>query len=161
MNTKTKSKTLIVIIAILLAANIATLSFILLNKNGHRDSGKNNWRTSTSKYLKNEIGFTKEQLDRYDTLGDQHRSVYTQLLEDISFNKQAIYKRVASENFTDSSIQKGALELSTEHNRFELAMLHHIKDIRAICSPVQREIFDTGFYKLMLRRQGLRQNKRK
>ncbi|CAN5834187.1 hypothetical protein BH11BAC4_BH11BAC4_07990 [soil metagenome] len=151
MNTAPKNKTLIIIIAILLIANIATLSFFLMNKCGTK-SGRQDKKAMIANYLSKEVGFNAEQLKRYDTLSKQQRSAMRSSLDGMSAGREEIFRKLASQEFSDSAIDNAANAITIQQRSFEVLMLHHLDDIRNICTPAQKLAFDTGFYKIISKR---------
>jgi len=152
MNTQPKNKILILIIGILLIANIATLSFFLMNKTGHSRTGRNDKKAQISAYLKKEVGFTEEQLSLYDTMSKKHRAEMKQAFDAMAVPREEIFRKLALASFSDSALENAAAAIAAQQKSFEIMMLHHLKDIRSICSPAQKPVFDTGFYKIISKR---------
>ena len=161
MSTQQKNKILIIIIGILLVANIVTLSFFLLKKNDHGRSGRPDKKAQVTAFLTKEIGFTKDQLNSYDTISDEHRSKMRSTFDDMSADREDIFQKLASQQFSDSAIQVAAKAIAEQQEGFETMMLRHLKDIRNICTPAQRAIFDTGFYKIIAKRGEGKKDKQK
>ena len=158
MNTQSKNKTLIIIIGILLIANIATLSFFLMNKHKGGMHGHPDKREMITAYLKKDVGFTPQQLDVYDTMSKEHRSAMRTAFDDMAIHREEIFRQLALQGFSDSALDNAAAAIAIQQKSFELMMLHHLKDIRNICSPAQRPVFDTGFYKIISKRGEGRKN---
>lgn len=159
MNTQPKSKVLLLIIGILLLANIATLSFFLLNKCSHSKTGKQDRVDMVAAYLKREVGFNEAQLAKYDTLSKIHRSEMKPAYDSIASKREMVLKQLGANQFMDSSMNTAAAGIAAQQQSFETRMFNHLKDIRAICTPAQKLIFDTGFYKIISRRGEGRKNK--
>jgi len=158
MSTQSKNKTLVLIIGILLIANIATLSFFLLNKCGGNRGGRPDKKAMITNFLKKDVGFSAEQLSRYDTLSKQHRSEMKAAFDNMAAGREDIFKKLASQEFSDSALDHAAGDITGQQRSFESMMLHHLKEIRDICSPSQKMIFDTGFYKVISKRGEGRKN---
>lgn len=137
----------IIVIALLLIANIVTLTMLLANKKPYADDRKNAMRN----YLKTEVGFSDAQLNAYDTVKTNHRSQVKTMFDEIRLNKQLNLKKIGSDNFSDSSVIAAALYAATQQQYLETKMLNHLKEIRNLCTPAQRANFDTGFHKIMSR----------
>jgi capsular polysaccharide biosynthesis protein len=150
MNTQPKNKMLIIIIAILLIANIVTLSLLLLNKNSR--GSRPDRKAQLTAFLKNDVGFSADQVARYDTISKSHRAKLKSIFDNMSMERENIFKEVASQNFSDSGINIAAKSIAAQQMVFETEMLFHLKDIRNICTPAQRPVFDTGFYKIIAKR---------
>ncbi|MFN0082931.1 MAG: Spy/CpxP family protein refolding chaperone [Ferruginibacter sp.] len=141
------NKIFIIVIALLLIANIVTLTMLLANKKPYAEDRKNTMRN----YLKTEVGFTDAQLNAFDTVKTKHRAEVKIMFDEIRLNKQHNLKRIGLDNFSDSSVKVAAFYAATQQQHLETKMLNHLKDIRNLCTPAQRANFDTGFYKIMSR----------
>ena len=161
MNTQPKNKILIIIIGILLIANIATLSLFLMNKNRHSNPGRPDKKEQVTAFLKNEVGFTEDQLNRYDTISKTHRANMKSNFDDMATGREDIFRQLALHSFSDSAMETAANAIAKQQEGFEIKMLYHLKDIRNICTPAQQAIFDTGFYKIIAKRGDGRKDNRK
>lgn len=156
INTQPKNKILIMIIAILLLANIATLSFMLMNKCNRSKGGKNDRRAMITSFLEKEVGFNKEQLAQYDSLSKLHRSEMRQSFGQMTERRENALRELALTDFNDSSLHQTSSIITTEQNDFEMKMLLHIKSIRSICTAAQKVKFDSGFYKIISKRNDVK-----
>lgn len=154
MNKQPQNKILILIIGILLAANIATLSFFLMNTGEKPVEAKYDRKAMVSNFLQKEVGFTKEQMSRYDTMSKLHRQEMRKSFEGMSAQRERVFKELATRDFHDSAIHVAAAEISSQQKEFELLMLRHMNNIRGICTAEQRPVFDSGFYKIISKRGG-------
>lgn len=152
MNTQPKNKILIIIIGILLIANIISLSLLLVNKKEYSKTGRTDKKAQVTAFLKKEVGFTPDQLVHYDTLSKEHRSKMKSIFEDMSAGRENIFRQLALQQFSDSAMGIAANAIANQQKGFEIIMLHHLKDIRNICTPVQQPVFDKGFYKIIVKR---------
>ena len=159
MSTQQKNKILVIIIGILLIANIVTLSFFLLKKNDHGRSGRPDKKAQITSFLKKEVGFTEAQLNSYDTLSTTHRSKMKSTFDDMATGREAIFQKLALQSFSDSAIDVAAKAIADQQKGFEVIMLHHLKDMRNICTPAQQSVFDTGFYKIISKKGDGRKGK--
>lgn len=141
------NKIFIIVIALLLIANMVTLNLLLTNKKGDNDDRKNSMRN----YLKNEIGFSAAQLNAFDTVKSTHRAQVKPLFDEMRNRKQLNLKNIGAQNFSDSAIINASEYAAQQQKNLELNMLNHLKEIRNLCTPQQRAVFDTGFYKIMSR----------
>jgi hypothetical protein len=161
MNTQPKNKILIIIIGFLLIANIVTLSLFFMNKNDRGRSGRPDKKAQITAFLKKEVGFTPDQLVRYDTLSKEHRSKMRSTFDDMAAGREDIFKQLASQQFSDSAVDNAAKAIAEQQKGFEILMLRHLNDIRNICTPAQQSVFDTGFYKIISKRGDGRKDKQK
>ncbi len=148
MKTENSSnKIFIIVIALLLIANIVTLSLFFTGKKPETDDRKNTMRN----YLKNEVGFSAAQLVAFDTVKSRQRAQAKLMYDEIRERKQNNLKKIGIDKFSDSTLKNAALYAASQQKDMEMNMLQHLKDIRNLCTPPQRAIFDTGFYKIMVR----------
>ncbi len=154
INTQNKSKIFLTIIGILLVANIAMVSFFLLKKDGSRHEKRPDRKTMITHFLKNEIGFSAEQLQQYDTLSDNHRKNIMDMFDSLKSSKGKQFKQLTTGNFSDSVINNVAEQSAVSQKMMELQMFSHLKNIRMLCTPVQIPKFDSLFVKILYRRGG-------
>ena len=149
MRTENSSnKIFIIVIALLFIANIVTLTLLLTaDKKNYYDDRKNSMRN----YLKNEIGFSDAQLVAFDTVKSNHRAEVKPMFDEMRMRKQLNLRNIGAQNFSDSSIIVAADYAAAQQEKLEIKMLSQLKVIRNLCTPQQRAMFDTGFYKTMIR----------
>ncbi len=141
------NKILIIVIALLLIANVVTLTMLFTGKKPENEDRKNSMRN----YLKNEVGFSDAQLVAFDTVKSKQRAQSKLMYDEIRQRKQNNLKKIGNDNFSDSTIKSAAAYAATQQEEMEMNMLEHLKHIRNLCTPPQRAIFDTGFYKILVR----------
>ncbi len=152
------NKIFIIVIALLLIANIGTLTLLLTaDKKTSYDDRKNSMRN----YLKSEVGFTDAQIVAFDTVKSNHRAEVKPMFDEMRIRKQLNLRNIGAQNFSDSSIVNAADYAALQQKNLEIKMLINLKVIRNLCTPQQRAIFDTGFYKIMTRPNGESQKKDK
>jgi len=151
MEKRTSNRTLIIIIAILLVANIATIGLLLFGKGDARLADKDDRKTAMRNYLKDSLKFSDAQLVQFDTIKSRHRELVKGIFDSVRADKNAILKQLGSEGFPDSSLAGAAEAAASQQKLVELQMLRHLKEVRMLCTPEQLKSFDTGFYKIMNR----------
>lgn len=152
INNQNKSKVFLVIIAILVIANIAMLSFLLQKKETSPRVEKPDRKTVISNFLKDEIGFNQSQLTQYDTLSNRQRDKMKSLFEDMRNNKNDQLKQLVAGNFSDSVINQVADQAVVTQKTMNIQMSNHIKSIRELCTPEQLPKFDSLFIKVFSKR---------
>jgi hypothetical protein len=151
MEKRTSNKTLIIIIAILLIANIATIGLMLFGKQEAKPADKDDRKNAMRNYLKDSLKFSEAQLVQFDTIKSRHREQVKVIFDSIRASKTSILKQLGRDGFPDSSLAGAAQAAAGQQKLVELQMLKHLKDVRTLCSPDQLKSFDTGFYKIMNR----------
>jgi len=149
MNTQSKNKTWLIVIGMLLMANVVLFATYLLKRPQGRKPAERG--RAMSNYLKNELGFSDAQMSAFDSIKNQHKQQAKQAFDAMRTSKVQALKDLGAASFSDSAIAKAAAFSASQQQEMEMHMLQHLKEIRGICTPEQRQKFDTGFYKVMAR----------
>lgn len=152
-----RSKFLIMIIVGLLVANLVMLSILIYN--GKPEEKKRPENNRVREYLQREVGFSDQQLSEYEKLGRKHKETLKQLSRQQAGSRNQTLLLLPNQEFSDSAISGAAASLNAQQLAFHVNMLKHLKDIRDLCSPSQRGVFDTGFYKMIGRQNEGRKEK--
>ncbi|MBS1509571.1 MAG: periplasmic heavy metal sensor [Bacteroidetes bacterium] len=151
MSAQTKSKLYLLIIGILLVTNIAVL-FLFLNTDKHDGVKPKEAKPGRSKvmrdFLQNEVGFTGEQLQQFDTLSEQHKQKMKETFDAFRGNKETEFKELGAKGFSDSAVAAALKRSLDQQQQMEQNMLNHFMAIRKICTPQQQPKFDAAFYTL-------------
>jgi len=149
MSTTNKSKLYLLIIGILLVTNIAVLFFLL---RGQHDEGghppRNDRGAMMRDFLQNEIGFSAQQLQQYDTLSKQHRENTKAQFDSLRSSKEQEFKELGSRGFSDSAIFEMVGRSAEKQKTMEFQLLNHFAAIRKLCTAEQQPKFDSLFYKI-------------
>lgn len=152
INRPKNTKALLIIIIVLVAANIAGLVFFLMNKQpGHRNYSAER-KSAMVVYLKNDIGFTTQQLLEYDSIAAHHRREIQPMFDMMKKEKEKRLRYIAQFEFADTAIATAVDKTISNQQVVETKMLMHLKDIRNICNEEQRAKFDTSIYKVFSRK---------
>ncbi len=144
-----KSKLLLIIIGILLLSNIVLLSFLMLNKPTPKRGMRGDRYALISNFLKIDMGFSKEQLQQYDTLNAHYRKTIKAMFDSVRDEKENHLKDLSSTHFSDSAITATATLSVSKQKDIEVVIFRHFKDIRSMCTPEQQPKFDSLFYKAL------------
>ena len=154
MNSVTKNKSLVSIIIFLLITNIAMLVFFLaLNKPTQKDAHGRD-QNGMSGALQKEVGFSKSQLDTYQSLRKNQMDTVHALFEDLRKSKMDFYNLIYSSQVPDSSLYKAAEVIAERQKTLDLHMFNHFKMVRNICTPDQLQKFDSSIQKVFIRMTG-------
>jgi hypothetical protein len=137
-----KSKVFLFIIGILLLTNFALLFFFL--KEPKRDSHLDR-RAYIAAFLKDEIGFDQNQLQRFDTLSAHHRENMKTAWDKTRIPKGEQFRQLVAGEFSDSAINSVADQSARRQKTVELMMCTHLRNIRLLCKPEQLQKFDSLF----------------
>lgn len=154
INKTNRSKIFLAIIAILLAANIALVSFFLMKKDDRKTEKRPDRKTMIANFLKNEIGFDTVQLQQFDTLSARHKENMNQMFDSLWESKDGQFKQLTAGNFSDSVMNSVAEQSAANQKIMELKMFNHLKNVRMLCKPEQLPKFDSLFVKVLNKRGG-------
>lgn len=154
INKQNRSKVFLAIIGILLVANIAMVSFFLLNRDCDKREKKPDRKTIIANFLKTEIGFDTLQLQQYDLLGNRHKDNMKKMMDSLRSTKDNQFKELTAAGFSDSAMNSIADQSAVSQKAMELRSFNHLKKIRLLCKPEQLPKFDSLFGKVLNRRNG-------
>ena len=150
MNNNTKTKTLVTIIVFLLITNIAMLIFFIMS-NGPIEKKQRNQQNGMYNSLKNDVGFSKEQLDKYQLLRKEQIGKVRPLFNEVRNAKKDFYGLIYSENIPDSLINADADSIAQKQKSLDMQMFGYFQNIRNICKPDQIQKFDSTLKKEVVR----------
>lgn len=156
MRTNTNSsKLLIFIIGVLLLTNIAMIFLFVVparsDKMHHRPSFSD---SGMAPVLRNEVGFTAEQIKAYETLRAGQRADVKQLFKDLRKSKENFYNGIYSTNENDSITESRADSIAINQKELDIHMYHYFTQIRKIATPAQLPQFDSSLKKVLTRMIG-------
>jgi Na+-transporting NADH:ubiquinone oxidoreductase subunit NqrC len=154
INKQNRSKILLSIIAVLLIANIAMVSFFIFKKDDRKHEKRMDRKTMIAGFLKKEIGFNAAQLQQYDTLSTGHRENMKKMFDSLRSSKDKQFAALTAGNFSDSVMNIVADQSAASQKMMELQMFNHLKNVRLLCKPEQLPKFDSLFVKILNRRGG-------
>jgi periplasmic protein CpxP/Spy len=151
METIKKYKSLVIIIVFLLVTNVAMLIFFMAISKpiDKRSSGR--FGNTLYNEMQNNVGFSKDQLDQYQSLRTENRSAVKPLFENVSKAKENFYNLLYNENAPDSLINSYADSIAQSQRILDLQMLRHFKKVRSLCTTDQLPKFDTAIKKVVMR----------
>jgi len=158
-NVQPKIKWLLLLVIILLIANAVSLYF-LFNRPDQKSRYQEK-RSAILNFLKNDVGFTDKQIIQFDSLSNLQKQISKPLFDKSADRKEQILTEAAEQHFSDEAIDTAATKITDEEKDFEIVMLKHLRDVRAICTTEQLVKFDQGFYKLIVKRNRNTANKEK
>ena len=143
MESNTKTKSLITIIIFLLITNIAMLIFFVLEgKPGNRKE-RNHENRGMYNSLKNDVGFSDEQLTQYKNLREQQIKKVHPLFNEVREAKRNFYGLIVSNNASDSLLNADADSIAHKQKDLDLQMFGYFKNVRSICTPDQTQKYDS------------------
>ena len=151
MDSTAKNKSLVSIIIFLLITNIAMLIFFVVLNNPAQKNVRNRDQNGMAGMLQKEVGFSKDQLDKYQSLRKEDLDSIHNLFDGLRKSKMNFYSLIYSSNLSDSSVVNAADLVATKQKSLDLKMFNHFKMIRNICTSDQLEKFDSTIKKVFVR----------
>lgn len=152
MSSPSKNKNLLVIIAVLLLTNISVLGYFIWYKKDKPNEPKDN-RTSFVDMLKNEVGFSEEQVTQYKLLKDKQSETVRPMYQDMRKMKDSLFQLLSNPSTNDSILNKFTDNIALKQKTIDLQTFHHFKEIRDLCKEGQQVKYDTVVLR-MFRRMG-------
>lgn len=155
MRSVLKNKVLVSIIATLLIANIALLLFLIVGmKKPDRDApAEAKPPHATIPFLQDKIGFTDQQINRFNQLKEEHRLKINPLFEDLRVSKDHYFSLVKDAHpkaYTDSL----AALIGEKQKNLDIQLFITVRDIRSLCTPEQQVKFDSLLPKIAYKMVG-------
>jgi competence protein ComGC len=159
-----KNKVLLIIVGVLLLVNLVVLLLFLNMKqqgNRFRDRG----RQGMTEILEKKAGFSKQQLQAYQGLREQHLKKIKPLLADMRNARDSFYKLLYRPDVTDSLLSNAADTIAVRQKAIDLQTFRHFQQVRNLCDDSQRPKVDSLIRQLMnrmgppFRRDNLRERK--
>ncbi len=97
------------------------------------------------------MGFTKEQLDTYQSLRKEHVEKIHALFDELRKAKTDFYNLIICAAVPDSAVNKAADVIAEKQKTLDLQMFNHFEMVRNICTPGQLQKFDTTIKKVITR----------
>lgn len=155
MRSVLKNKVLVTIIAILLLANIAMLLFLISGMrrpegNEFADTKKNH---STEALLQSKIGFSDQQINRFNELKKDHHEKLNPLFEDLRRTKDEFFVLV-KDSLSQSEIDSLASLIGEKQKMLDSQVFQAVREVRSICTPQQQAVFDSMLPKIAYKMAG-------
>ena len=143
MASPTRNKIYVFLIGILLLSNLALVAFFVMNKPEKKEVRRDRPGSFMKDALKNEVGFSEEQMAKFEEMATQHKQQMRPLFEDIAKTKEGFYKMLTQPGIPDSVLNSAAKEIGEKQKLIDLKIFMHFQNIRGLCQPNQQPQFDT------------------
>ena len=146
MNRPPRQKWLLILVAILLLTNIATLSIYWFNKPDHeggpgRDGANREKRMG--QFMVDQLKFDSTQEAAYWKLRDSMMTIQKPVMDSIRNAKKRFFDLLNQAETTDSTLITHSIEIADLQKKLDLATFRHFQKVRAICRPDHLQKFDT------------------
>lgn len=158
-----RQRWLLVLVAILLLTNIATLSIYWFKKPGHdggTDRGEpGNREKRMGQFMVDQMKFDATQEAAYWRLRDSMIGTQRPVIDSIRDAKKRFFDLLNQPQVTDSALITRSNEIADLQKRLDLATFRHFQNVRAICRPDQLQKFDTVIKEIVNRMTPFRRMK--
>jgi periplasmic protein CpxP/Spy len=146
MNRPPRQKWLLILVAILLLTNIATLSIYWFKKPDHeggpgRDGG--NREKKMGQFMVDQLKFDATQEAIYWKLRDSMMVIQKPVMDSIRNAKKRFFDLLNQSETTDSMLMTHSNEIAEMQKKLDIVTFRHFQKVRAICRPDQLQKFDT------------------
>ncbi len=138
-----RNKIYVFLIGILLLSNLALVAFFVSNQPEKKEIRRDRPGSYMKDALKNDVGFTDQQMAQFDSMANQHRQQMRPLFEDISRTKEKFYQMLMVPEANDSVLKSSATEIGEKQKQIDLKIFTHFQNIRQLCTPTQQPMFDS------------------
>lgn len=144
MSAAAKSKILVSIIGVLLLVNIGMLIFFLWMNPGKKPERKpERPHFSMTSVLEKEVGFSKEQLQKFEQLREKHRKQLKPLFDSLRAAKDKFYKLLKDPALNDSILNDAARSIGESQEALDLRTFKQFQELKTICTPEQQPKLDS------------------
>ena len=138
-----RNKIYVSLIGLLLLSNLALVAFFVMNKPEKREVRREHPGSYMKDALKNDVGFTDQQMAEFDKMADQHRQQMRPLFEDIGKTKESFYKMLSQPQTADTVLNQAASQIGDKQKAIDIKIFTHFQNIRQLCTPEQQPAFDS------------------
>lgn len=160
MNSTSRNKNLLFIIAALLLTNIAVLVYFLWIKQPEdpKRAGSDR-KNGMVDMLQKEVGFSDAQVSQYKQLKDEQWSTIKPMFDQMRKAKDSLFRLLSDPLVNDSMINKATDAIAQKQKLLDLQTFNHFKKVRALCTADQLPKYDSMIQR-MFRKMGKPQARR-
>jgi periplasmic protein CpxP/Spy len=138
-----KTKVLIAVIIALLVLNSATLVFLWMQRPPRPASGNLQAR-DPGQVLSQQLGFSREQQLRFDTLRTAHHGQMVVYGDSLKRLKDSLFTLLLRRDSVNAASLFAAI--GSVHQKVEQVTFDHFQQVRSLCTPEQRQKYDRMLY---------------
>jgi protein CpxP len=143
------NKVLVLIIAILLLSNIGILYFFTRKDCKKQDKPQEqSFRQRMIQRFKNEVGFTDDQIAKYEALSNKHKEAMKPLFDSLIAAKDSLYKMLMRSP-NDSLFNNYLVDIGERQEKIDLRIYNHFAALRELCTAEQLPKYDTVIQKVI------------
>ncbi|HRO70377.1 MAG TPA: Spy/CpxP family protein refolding chaperone [Chitinophagaceae bacterium] len=138
-----RNKNLLIIIGVLLLTNIALLVFFLSQKPGKQSTAAvKNERPGIGEMLKNEVGFTDDQIAKYKELKEEQRQTIKPMYDDMRKTKESMFQ-LLGHPAADSLVNQVTDAIAQKQKALDLQTFSYFRKVRSLCTAEQQPKYDS------------------
>jgi len=148
------NKILLLIIGALLIVNLGLLYYGVWD---HRPGSRGkaiNMRERMKMKLEKEVGFSKDQLAKYDEMRTQNRDSLEILFEELHLAKDSFFSLMYSSQVPDSVISLYSARVCGKQQAIDLRMIHHFRSLKELATNEQKPKMDSFLQSIIQRMAG-------
>jgi hypothetical protein len=143
MNVFSRTKSLLVIIAVLLISNISMLVYFLSRP--PLQAKEQRKHSDMSEFFTKTVGFSSSQLADFEKRKQLHRDSIGHYFKDLNDSKESFYKLLGQHPLDTTTFNIMADSIGLKQVRIEKAFFRHFLDVRSLCTPGQKPVYDSLF----------------
>lgn len=151
MKTFKTRRFLIAIILILLFVDAVVLGFFIVRNKPAVSQKSRPQYTSVENVLREDVNFTADQLDRYQSIRTTEFEKLKPLFGAVRKSKDSLYSLLYHTQVPDSLIQIRGDEIAKNQKELDLRMFSYFRKIRELCTTEQLPQFDSSMKKVIMR----------
>jgi len=155
MTRPSRKKWPLVLVAILLVTNIATLAFMWSIRE-KKKPGNQSPKGRMGQFMVDQMKFTKEQEAQYWQLRDSMLNQQRPIMDSMRASKTKFFALLNQPDINDSALQAKTEEIGELQKRLDIVTFRHFQQIRTICKPEQLQKFDTVIKEIVIRMTNFR-----
>ncbi|MEO5682600.1 MAG: periplasmic heavy metal sensor [Chitinophagaceae bacterium] len=141
---QSKNRILIFLVVFLLLTNIAMLLyFTVYDKPSLKASHTEKRGPGITAFLQNDLGFSKEQMARLDSLKKQHRNAIKPLFTELGKSKDNFYQLIGKPGIDEAALKTASDEIGKRQAALDLQFFQNFTSIRRLCTDQQLVKFDS------------------
>lgn len=150
MNYFSKKNTVIIVIAVLLIINIATISTILYHSYGERFVKKEQPERNSAEGFWKELNFNQQQIDTFKTMGRQFNQEIWVVMEEMNKIRLELINEMSAANPDTTKMFAMADEIGNKHAEIKRMTINHFIKLKRTYSPEQFDRFVKIFQRILM-----------
>jgi len=148
-----RQRWLLMLVAILLLTNIATLSIYWFKKVPNNGPGRDprNREKRMGQFMVDQMKFDNRQEASYWKLRDSMISSQRPLMDSILTARKSFFDLLNQPDAPDSTLQLRSDKITALQKRLDIVTFYHFQQVRSLCRPDQLQKFDTVIKEIVTR----------